>query len=82
MYVSNPALLPWRNTLLYTTECPINEFFSFLLHFIAGKSEFGVLNNNCMVFVKLKIFLHAQISCLISLDNFNETRSLKLQITL
>lgn len=35
-----------------------------------------------MVFVKLKIFLHAQISCLISLDNFNETHSLKLQITL
>ena len=37
-------------------------FFSFLLHFITGKSEFGALNNNCMVFVKLKNFLHAQIS--------------------
>lgn len=39
MYVNNPALLPWRNTIFYTTESPINEFFSFLLHFIAGKSE-------------------------------------------
>lgn len=83
MYVNNPALLPWRNTIFYTTESPINDFFSFLLHFITGKSEFGALNNNCMVFVKLKNFSAcSDLLCLISLDNFNETLSLKPQITL